>query len=139
MSWPELAAGCQLPITVQPNAGMPRRLGRQLRYAHNTEYFAEFARTFVADGRHAWSAAAAGPRPAHIRAVARAVSGLTPARPLARPAPRRRAAACARAVPARPRGPPVGLAARRAVRHRGRVARCRAARTCLGSWRRPRS
>src|SRR5260370_15112516 len=32
----ELAAGCTLPISVQPNAGVPRRLGRQLRYARSS-------------------------------------------------------------------------------------------------------
>ncbi len=101
----QLAAGCQLPVTVQPNAGMPRRLGRQLRYAHNTEYFAEFARTFVAHGATVVGGCC-GTTPAHIRAVARAVSGLTPARPLtavsAGPRP------LVRAVPARPaRRPPV--------------------------------
>ena len=101
----QLAAGCQLPITVQPNAGMPRRLGRQLRYAHNTEYFAEFARTFVAHGATVVGGCC-GTTPAHIRAVARAVSGLPPARPLPGVASARRPPM--RAVPARPeRRPPV--------------------------------
>ncbi|HEY1920423.1 MAG TPA: bifunctional homocysteine S-methyltransferase/methylenetetrahydrofolate reductase [Streptosporangiaceae bacterium] len=86
----QLAAGCRLPITVQPNAGMPRRLGRQLRYAHNTEYFAEFARTFVANGATVVGGCC-GTTPAHVRAVARAVAGLKPGRPLggAAPAPPR--------------------------------------------------
>jgi homocysteine S-methyltransferase len=102
----QLAAGCRLPITVQPNAGMPRRLGRQLRYAHNTEYFAEFAQTFVAHGATVVGGCC-GTTPAHIRAVARAVSGLTSARPLtsaviSRPRP------VVHAVPPRPdRRPPV--------------------------------
>jgi homocysteine S-methyltransferase len=77
----QLAAGCQLPITVQPNAGMPRRLGRQLRYAHNTEYFAEAACGFVASGATIVGGCC-GTTPAHIRAVARSVSGLKPSRPL---------------------------------------------------------
>ncbi len=102
----QLAAGCSLPVTVQPNAGMPRRLGRQLRYAHNTEYFAEFARTFVAHGATIVGGCC-GTTPAHIRAVARAVSGLKPSRPLTgevTTAPRLRV----HAVPARPdRRPPV--------------------------------
>ena len=39
---------------------VPRRLGRQLRYARNTEYFAEAAGQFVASGAP-WSADAAAP------------------------------------------------------------------------------
>ncbi len=73
----ELAAGCALPITVQPNAGVPRRLGGQLRYARNTEYFAEAARQFVARGA-TLVGGCCGTTPAHIRAVARAVKQLQP-------------------------------------------------------------
>jgi homocysteine S-methyltransferase len=79
-----LAAGGPLPVTVQPNAGTPRRLRRQLRYAHNTEYFAEFARKFVASGA-AIVGGCCGTTPAHVRAVARAVDGLVPGRPLGAP------------------------------------------------------
>lgn len=79
-----LAAGGPLPVTVQPNAGTPRRLRRQLRYAHNTEYFAEFARKFVTSGA-AIVGGCCGTTPAHIRAVARAVDGLVPGRPLGPP------------------------------------------------------
>jgi homocysteine S-methyltransferase len=81
----QLAAGCSLPVSVQPNAGMPRRLGRQLRYAHNTEYFAEFAGKFVAAGATIVGGCC-GTTPAHIRAVARAVAGLQPGRRLGGPA-----------------------------------------------------
>jgi len=96
----QLAGACPLPVSVQPNAGVPRRLGRQLRYAHNTEYFAECARRFVADGATIVGGCC-GTTPAHIRAVARAVAGLTPGRqlgpagpatPQARPRPAVRAA-----------------------------------------------
>jgi homocysteine S-methyltransferase len=103
----QLAAQCQVPVTVQPNAGMPRRLGRQLRYAHNTEYFAEMARTFVADGATVVGGCC-GTTPAHIRAVARSVAGLKPSRPPAS-ADAHPARPIVRAVPARPDGhPPVG-------------------------------
>ena len=81
----DLATGGPLPVTVQPNAGTPRRLRHQLRYAHNTEYFAEFARKFVASGA-AIVGGCCGTTPAHIRAVARAVDGLVPGRPLGAPA-----------------------------------------------------
>jgi Homocysteine S-methyltransferase len=46
----ELAAGVALPVTVQPDAGVPRCLGRQVRYARNTGYFAEASRRFAASG-----------------------------------------------------------------------------------------
>jgi homocysteine S-methyltransferase len=75
----ELAAGCTLPISVQPNAGVPRRLGRQLRYPRNTEYFAQAAQQFVASGA-TLVGGCCGTTPAHIRAVARSVQRLRPAR-----------------------------------------------------------
>jgi homocysteine S-methyltransferase len=79
-----LAEGAALPVSVQPNAGVPRRLGRQLRYARNTEYFAEASRRFVASGA-ALVGGCCGTTPAHIRAMARAVKGLRPS-PAAAPA-----------------------------------------------------
>jgi homocysteine S-methyltransferase len=77
----ELAAGCRLPISVQPNAGAPMRLGRQLRYAHNVDYFAQAAARFVAEGATIVGGCC-GTTPAHIRAIAHAVAELRPARPL---------------------------------------------------------
>lgn len=71
----ELTRGHGVPVSVQPNAGMPRRLGRQLRYAHNVDYFAEAARQFVANGATIVGGCC-GTTPAHIRAVAKAVAGL---------------------------------------------------------------
>jgi homocysteine S-methyltransferase len=73
----ELAAGCALPVSVQPNAGIPRRIGRQLHYARNTEYFAAAARQFVASGA-TLVGGCCGTTPAHIRAIARSVSQLPP-------------------------------------------------------------
>jgi homocysteine S-methyltransferase len=83
----ELVAGAALPVSVQPNAGVPRRLGRQLRYARNTGYFAQASRGFVASGA-TLVGGCCGTTPAHIRAIAHAVKDLRP-----NPA----------AVPARPR------------------------------------
>ena len=103
----ELAAGCTLPISVQPNAGVPRRLGRQLHYARNTEYFAEAARQFVASGA-TLVGGCCGTTPAHIRAIARSVKQLQPGRVAAgasldQPRP------VIRAVPTKPDpGPPAG-------------------------------
>jgi methionine synthase / methylenetetrahydrofolate reductase(NADPH) len=75
----ELAAGSALPVSVQPNAGVPHRLGRQLSYTRNTEYFADAARRFAASGA-AVVGGCCGTTPAHIRAVARAVKELRPGR-----------------------------------------------------------
>ena len=85
----ELAAGAALPVSVQPNAGVPRRLGRQLRYARNTEYFAETARRFVASGA-TLVGGCCGTTPAHIRAIAHAVKDLRPSPATAPAAPARR-------------------------------------------------
>lgn len=80
----ELAAGAALPVSVQPNAGVPRRLGRQLRYARNTEYFAAASGRFVASGA-SLVGGCCGTTPAHIRAMARAVKDLRPS-PVTAPA-----------------------------------------------------
>ena len=90
----ELAAGSGLPVSVQPNAGVPHRLGRQLSYARNTEYFADAARGFAASGA-ALVGGCCGTTPAHIKAVARSVKGLRPVRATTStgPAPRRPAIA----------------------------------------------
>jgi methionine synthase I (cobalamin-dependent)/5,10-methylenetetrahydrofolate reductase len=71
-----LAASCSLPISVQPNAGLPRRQGKHLQYAHNVEYFARAAQQFVANGATIVGGCC-GTTPAHIRAVAKSVLGLT--------------------------------------------------------------
>ena len=103
----ELAAGAALPVSVQPNAGVPRRLGRQLRYARNTGYFAQASRGFVASGA-TLVGGCCGTTPAHIRAIAHAVKDLrpNPAAVPAPPAPRRPAVF---GVPPKPaRQPPAG-------------------------------
>ena len=73
-----LAAGCSLPVSVQPNAGVPRRLGPRLAYARDTEYFAEAARGFAASGATIVGGCC-GTTPAHIKAIARSVRDLQPA------------------------------------------------------------
>ena len=103
----ELAAGAALPVSVQPNAGVPRRLGRQLRYARNTEYFAEAARRFVASGA-TLVGGCCGTTPAHIRAIATAVKDLRPS-PAAAPAgPARRRPAVVAVPPEPVPQPPAG-------------------------------
>ncbi|HEX6402872.1 MAG TPA: bifunctional homocysteine S-methyltransferase/methylenetetrahydrofolate reductase [Pseudonocardiaceae bacterium] len=92
----ELARNTQLPVSVQPNAGMPQRLGGQLRYARNAAYFAEAAQRFVTAGATLLGGCC-GTTPAHVRAISQAVAALPPIqRP--RTAPRPAAAAAARVV-----------------------------------------
>lgn len=79
----ELAAGTDRPVSVQPNAGLPQRLGKQFRYAHNTRYFAQAAEAFVAAGANVVGGCC-GTTPAHVHAIAKAVASLRPVRP---PAP----------------------------------------------------
>jgi homocysteine S-methyltransferase len=82
----ELAAGSALPVSVQPNAGVPRRLGRQLYYARDTGYFAESARRF-ADSGAMLVGGCCGTTPAHIKAIARSVGQLPSRQSASRAAP----------------------------------------------------
>ncbi|MDQ3825312.1 MAG: homocysteine S-methyltransferase family protein, partial [Actinomycetota bacterium] len=92
----ELARNTQLPVSVQPNAGAPQRLGGQLRYARNVAYFAEAAHRFVTAGATLLGGCC-GTTPAHVRAISQAVAALPPIqRP--RTAPRPAVAAGTRAV-----------------------------------------
>lgn len=75
----ELAASSRCPISVQPNAGTPQRLGRQVRYVHNTAYFAAAAAEFIGNGASIVGGCC-GTTPAHTRAIAKAVAGLVPVR-----------------------------------------------------------
>ncbi|MPZ64740.1 MAG: bifunctional homocysteine S-methyltransferase/methylenetetrahydrofolate reductase [Pseudonocardiaceae bacterium] len=103
----ELAAGTDRPVSVQPNAGLPQRLGKQFRYAHNTRYFAQAAADFVAAGANVVGGCC-GTTPAHVRAIAKAVSSLRPARPPAPVAepPRRGRIVVTAARPAEPPSEP---------------------------------
>lgn len=110
----ELAAATDVPIIVQPNAGTPRRLGRGLRYAHNTPYFADAAVELVARGARIVGGCC-GTTPGHVRAVAAAVAAL-PVSPSVRvpavrlTAPARRTEPVDAAVAWPRRGRPVVLA-----------------------------
>ncbi len=85
----ELARATDLPISVQPNAGLPQRLGSQVRYARNAAYFAQAAQQFVASGA-TLVGGCCGTTPAHVRAISQAIAALPPAqrRPTSRAAAR---------------------------------------------------
>lgn len=74
----ELARHTGLPLAAQPNAGPPTHLDGQFRYTADPGYFARYARSFVQVGA-AMVGGCCGTTPAHIEAVAQAVSGLAPA------------------------------------------------------------
>jgi len=103
----ELAAGAALPVSVQPNAGVPRRLGRQLHYARNTDYFAEASRRFVASGA-TLVGGCCGTTPAHIRAITHAVKDLRPNPATVPAAPARRRPAVFPVPPKPVPQPPAG-------------------------------
>ncbi|MGH3917602.1 MAG: bifunctional homocysteine S-methyltransferase/methylenetetrahydrofolate reductase [Pseudonocardiaceae bacterium] len=96
----ELARGTDLPVSVQPNAGVPHRLGSQLRYARNAAYFAEAAPRFVAAGATLLGGCC-GTTPAHVRAVSQAVAALPPV-PRAAPRPPATGSGIARGASAMP-------------------------------------
>ena len=97
----ELARHTELPVAVQPNAGMPQRLGGQVRYARNAAYFAEAAHRFVAAGATLLGGCC-GTTPAHVRAISQAIAALPPIqRPPTAPAEARTATAT-RTVPPAP-------------------------------------
>jgi methionine synthase I (cobalamin-dependent)/5,10-methylenetetrahydrofolate reductase len=82
----ELAGHTQLPVAVQPNAGVPQRLGGQVRYARNAAYFAEAAHQFVASGA-TLVGGCCGTTPAHVRAISQTIAALPPIqRPATAPA-----------------------------------------------------
>ncbi|MDQ4105540.1 MAG: bifunctional homocysteine S-methyltransferase/methylenetetrahydrofolate reductase [Actinomycetota bacterium] len=73
----ELARATDLPVSAQPNAGLPQRLGRQVRYARNAAYFGAAAAQFVAGGATLLGGCC-GTTPAHVRAISHAVAALPP-------------------------------------------------------------
>lgn len=96
----ELARGTELPLSVQPNAGVPQRLGGQLRYARNAAYFGEAAHRFVAAGATLLGGCC-GTTPAHVRAISQAVAALPPAQrtPTQSPLTPRASSTATRVVP----------------------------------------
>jgi methionine synthase / methylenetetrahydrofolate reductase(NADPH) len=68
-----------LPVSAQPNAGLPRRVaGRRFEYNVDGPYFARYARRLVEAGA-ALVGGCCGTIPAQIHAAAREISGMSPA------------------------------------------------------------
>lgn len=66
-----------LPISVQPNAGLPQNVGGRNLYMTSPEYMAEFAKRFIQTGASIVGGCC-GTNPSHIRAIRRAVQALRP-------------------------------------------------------------
>ncbi len=66
-----------LPVSVQPNAGVPQNVGGRYIYLTSPEYIAEYAKRFILTGATIVGGCC-GTNPAHIRAIRRAVQALRP-------------------------------------------------------------
>ena len=68
-----------LPLSVQPNAGVPQNVGGRYIYMTSPEYIAEYAKRFIQTGATIVGGCC-GTNPDHIRAIRRAVQALQPTR-----------------------------------------------------------
>lgn len=77
----ELRRYSLVPVSAQPNAGLPRRVhGRRFEYTIDGDYFARYARRYVEAGA-SLVGGCCGTTPTHIRAAAAALSDLRPRQP----------------------------------------------------------
>jgi homocysteine S-methyltransferase len=77
----DLRTMTRLPISVQPNAGLPQNIGGRNIYMTSPEYMAEYAKRFIQTGA-AVVGGCCGTNPDHIKAIRRAVHALQPAKRL---------------------------------------------------------
>jgi methionine synthase / methylenetetrahydrofolate reductase(NADPH) len=74
-----------LPLVIQPNAGLPSRVGERLMYLSSPSYMADYAARMIAAGAR-MVGGCCGTTPQHIRAMREAVARHAPSRPA--PGPR---------------------------------------------------
>lgn len=74
-----MAGVTDVGLSAQPNAGLPRFYDGRLIYLSTPEYMADFASQFVEAGA-VLVGGCCGTTPAHIKAMAEAVAGVSPAR-----------------------------------------------------------
>jgi homocysteine S-methyltransferase len=79
-----------LHVAIQPNAGLPSRVGERLMYLSSPTYMADYAARMIATGARLVGGCC-GTTPQHIRAMREALDRLTPERSAARVEPARRA------------------------------------------------
>src|SRR5215468_9983752 len=77
------------PLAIQPNAGLPSRVGERLIYLSSPAYMADYAARMVGVGARLVGGCC-GTTPAHIRAMREALDRMAPARTAARAEPARR-------------------------------------------------
>src|SRR6185503_13774013 len=87
-----------LHVAIQPNAGLPSRVGERLMYLSSPIYMADYAARMIASGARLVGGCC-GTTPQHIRAMREALDRLTPGRAAARVVPVRRVRAEAPDVP----------------------------------------
>ncbi|MFA6597352.1 MAG: bifunctional homocysteine S-methyltransferase/methylenetetrahydrofolate reductase [Ignavibacteriaceae bacterium] len=68
-----------IPLSVQPNAGLPQNISGRNIYMTSPEYMAEYAKRFIQTGA-AIVGGCCGTNPTHIRAMRKAVQALQPAK-----------------------------------------------------------
>ena len=100
-----MAEASDLPLSWQPNAGLPTYEERRLRYTASPAYFADLAREAVRSGA-AVLGGCCGTTPEHVAAMRDAVRGVAPARTQSTPRRPARPAAKPEALP------PTSLASR---------------------------
>jgi len=89
-----------LPLVIQPNAGLPSRVGERLMYLSSPTYMADYAARMIAAGAR-MVGGCCGTTPQHVRAMREAVDRHAPQR---RPAPPPARAARVAVEPADPSG-----------------------------------
>ena len=90
-----------LPVAIQPNAGLPSRVGERLIYISSPQYMAEYAARMIAAGAR-MVGGCCGTNAEHIRAMREVVDRHAPRSGAARVAEPRRARSEARPVPSLP-------------------------------------
>ena len=81
-----------LPVIIQPNAGLPSRVGERLIYLSSPAYMADYAARMVGAGAR-MVGGCCGTTPEHIRAMRQALDRVAPSRGPARVEPAKRARA----------------------------------------------
>ncbi len=79
-----------LPVVIQPNAGLPSRVGERLIYLSSPAYMADYAARMIAAGAR-MVGGCCGTTPLHLRAMREAVDRQAPRREAARIEPAKRA------------------------------------------------
>jgi methionine synthase I (cobalamin-dependent)/5,10-methylenetetrahydrofolate reductase len=80
----------KLPVVIQPNAGLPSRVGERLIYLSSPAYMADYAARMIAAGAR-MVGGCCGTTPGHIHAMRQALDRIAPARVRAGQGPARRA------------------------------------------------